>query len=149
MQVMARTGAVALGEVGGDLPSIGSGLTRTAFLGTAPGRASTPVVDNDPYRSYSLRPIEAHGTVFLLRLCFEDERLASVEIMDGDPRFGSTHVDRSEAKERARDARHREWLAGWGLGPGEQPWGRVLAGYDGQAEESVVWLVYESASAED
>ena len=122
MRLVAKTGEIQL--EGADL-QIGPALERSEFLTSATGRASEPVVENPPHRSYDLPDVEAHGARLCLRLYFVDDRLDCVEIQGED------------------EAEHDRLLCdAWKTPPGEYAWGRVLSGFDRRDGESLIRIAY-------
>jgi hypothetical protein len=139
MQISPDSGLIILE---GDAPALGPGVSRSAFLASEFGERAKTIVDGELHHSYSLAPVEAHETQFLITVYFEGERLTRIEWMDGDTRYGSTSANWSEEKERQRDLCNREWLERWGIAVGEHAWGTVRAGYDPPSEESFVAVRY-------
>jgi hypothetical protein len=105
---------------------IGPGLTRSEFL-----KAGIPAVThwiNEPWRSWVL-PICKGGRDFGVTLFFQGERLYQVYLTDSDSRFGTSWMNYSPEKERARQESHDSWLIqGCGVPPGSYPWGTVWSG---------------------
>lgn len=105
---------------------VGPGLTRTAFL-----KAGLPAVThwiNEPWHSWILTGRKS-GREFGVTLFFQGEHLYQVYLVDSDSRFGTSWMNYSPEKERARQESHEAWLIGrCTVPPGSYPWGTVWSG---------------------
>lgn len=110
---------------------IAPSLTRDQFLGSALAAGATTHVANEPYHSWKLAgTFRSAGLDLLVVLWYHGQQLASISLMDPDPRFGSSWNDHSKEKEMARKASHDAWLSRV-LPPSRSfPWGTVWSGYD-------------------
>jgi hypothetical protein len=103
-------------------------LSRSQFLASPVGLASTVLVRNEPWISFRL---EAAAENVVLAVFFKAEALESVDIAVIDPRFGAGWDDWSQEKEMQRKAANDQWLLAHGLTPGKKyAWGSVWSGFD-------------------
>lgn len=153
MRIEPETGVVHLPDF-----SIEPSLRRTDLESGALRDALTPLVDNPPWMSYSLRGGVAEGARVLVALYFEGENLRSIDVVITDEPEGASWDDWSIEKEAATKERHdalcREWLGS----PSEQlrssearisdslrfdlPWGKVWSGYDSRSGASSIVIRY-------
>jgi hypothetical protein len=80
-------------------------LTRDQFLGSSLSDGATTHVENVPYHSWKLNGTFRSAEIDLLVvLYFRDQQLTMLNLMDPDPRFGTSWADHSLEKEMARKA---------------------------------------------
>ncbi|WP_437279831.1 hypothetical protein WME90_04530 [Sorangium sp. So ce375] len=115
-------------------------LSRSQFLASPAGVASTVSVRNEPWCSFRF---EAAAENVVLAVFFKAEVLGSVHLAVIDPRFGAGWDDWSEEKETQRKEANDRWLLAHGLTPGEKyAWGSVWSGFDPKGGFSSVVIRY-------
>lgn len=119
---------------------LSSALSRSQFLASSVGMASTALVRNEPWCSFRF---EAGAESVVLAVFFKSEVLESVRITVTDPRFGTGWDDWSQEKEMQRKSANDQWLLAHGLTPGKQyAWGSVWSGFDPKGGSSSAVIRY-------
>ena len=137
MRIDPRTGTVDLGE-GREL---GPATTHDQFRASRLGLASTPLILNGRWRSYSLPRIAEGNVSFAVAIYFEGESATMLELANASPEFGKSWDDWSPENEARRRAWHDRWLAeAQGVAPGEFPWGRLASMTDPKSGGSSIIL---------
>lgn len=117
-------------------------LSRSQFLASSDGTASTVFVKNEPWCSFR---VEVPAEQVALALFFKAEVLESVRIVLTDQKFGTSWADWSEHKEMGRKAATDQWLLAHGLTPGKKyGWGSVWCGFDSKGGFSSAVIRYST-----
>lgn len=115
-------------------------LSRSQFLTSAVGIASTVLIKNEPWCSFRF---EAAADKVVFAVFFKGEVLESVHVAVIDARFGTGWDDWSQEKEMQRKAANDEWLLSHGLTPGTKyGWGSVWSGFDPKGGSSSAVIRY-------
>lgn len=133
-----RTGAIRFDEPGA---LITEQTTRSAFL-------AANVWKHEPFMAYSFKAGEFHalGRRFIVIAEFDGERLSGVDLVDVDPKYGSSWHDWSETKELQRKASHDAALEE-DLGRHRRfGWGTVGSFYDQRSGGSQISIRYGAVS---
>jgi hypothetical protein len=116
-------------------------VTRSEFLASPEGVASTVTVRNEPWCSFAIVPTKENVS---LSLSFNAEVLTQVRIGVTDPPFSWSEW--SKDREMQRKAGNDKWLMSMGLAQGEYPWGSVRSVFDAIGGFSAIIIRYEPAT---
>ena len=123
--------------------ALGPTLTRAQFLRMPVAAASTPGVPYARWSRWQLPVMPQRDTELYVVLHFDGERLASLDLLHGAARFGTSWAEWTQERERARQAFHEQWLAvELGLRCGPYRWGEVTSYYDPSGGTSLLSISY-------
>ncbi len=139
MKIKNETGEIFLQNL--EEP-IGPKLTRKKFLACALSQNSEMCMQNEPWCSYRLSPVEVADTKFYIVLQFHSQKLQQVSLSDGNQRFGSSWDDVTEEKLKQQKEQHDKWLKNWNFLTDRHSWGQVTNSIDPHDNSSSIILRY-------
>lgn len=113
---------------------------KAALLASPLGQGATEKSKGPGWIDVKVPPQRIDGRDVIVVFHFFEELLARLNLMDVDPRYGTSF---ETADEQGRKAAHDAWLAETlGRPPYEYAWGEVGSTYDPRSESSDVYVRY-------